>query len=152
MTSDLGRINAAVTIMLSALVPLRMWELIDAPAGALRAHLEQMRCSGHPSSEPCWGAATIIASHGDDLQFGGRHRPDARRALVDGLAVGALLADGGVFASQLGHWCAREHEGCSNPGGRPTVQRTITDPPPTVWAPPPKRPIVDVHLPEERAA
>lgn len=152
MTSDLGRINAAVTSMLHALIPLRMSELVDDAAVDLLARLNQMECSGHSTGSPCRGAATIIASHGDDLQFGGRHRSDARRALVDGLAISGLLAEGGVFTSRLGHWCARPHEGCTNPGGRPTVQRTVVDPAPKVWASPPKRPIVDVHLPEEEAA
>src|SRR5699024_4644825 len=92
------------------------------------------------------GAVDIIALHGDDLQYGGRHRSDARRALVDALAVAALLTPGGVLTSGLGHWCARPHDGCVNPAGRPTVIRSVVDPTPTANRR--RRPVVDVNLPE----
>ncbi|RXS78887.1 hypothetical protein EST92_19845 [Streptomyces sp. TM32] len=50
-------------------------------------------------------AATTIGSHGDALQFGGKHCAEAFNALARGLAAAALTADGGAdFAGH--HWCA----------------------------------------------
>lgn len=93
--------------MVAALVPLRMMELAGLGHGRLRLHLAEMVCT---CKHQCRGAATILGTHGDDLQYGGRHRSDARRALVDGLAVAALCAPGGVWWSGR-HWCA-DHTVC----------------------------------------
>lgn len=50
-------------------------------------------------------AATAIGSHGDALQYGGKHCREAFNALARGLAAAALTADGGVdYGGQ--HWCA----------------------------------------------
>jgi hypothetical protein len=49
-------------------------------------------------------AATILATHGDDMQFGGKHSGEAFNALARGLACAALVADGGVTYAGL-HWC-----------------------------------------------
>lgn len=46
-----------------------------------------------------------VAAHGDDLQFGGKHCADAFHALARGLAIAAILAEGGVDFLGL-HWCA----------------------------------------------
>lgn len=136
--------------MLALLVPLRMEELRTTNAEHLQDHLKKMTCAGHKTGTPCQGAVDIIACHSDDLQYGGRHRPDARRALVDSLAVAALLTPGGVHTSGLGHWCARPHDGCVNPAGRPTVIRPVVDPTPTVKRR--RRLVVDVQLPEVDAS
>ena len=64
--------------------------------------------------------------------------------------IAALLTPGGVHTSGLGHWCARPHDGCVNPAGRPTVIRPVVDPTPTVKRR--RRPVVDVHIPEVDAS
>ncbi|MEU6405407.1 hypothetical protein [Streptomyces sp. NPDC046985] len=55
-----------------------------------------------------------IASHGDDLQFGGRHQGTSRTALAKGFAVLAR-AEGGVSALGV-HACTAPHLHC--PGER----------------------------------
>ena len=50
-------------------------------------------------------SATVIGSHGDDLQFGGQHCAAAFNALARGLAAAALTAEGGADYAGL-HWCA----------------------------------------------
>jgi len=49
--------------------------------------------------------ATVLGSHGDALQFGGKHCAEAFNALARGLAAAALTAPGGIDALG-GHWCA----------------------------------------------
>lgn len=49
-------------------------------------------------------SAVTVGSHGDALQFGGRHCAEAFNALARGLAVAALTAWGGVTFRGL-HWC-----------------------------------------------
>jgi len=49
-----------------------------------------------------------VATHGDDLQYGGKHCKDTFHALARGLAITALQADGGVDFLGL-HWCAIPH-------------------------------------------
>lgn len=56
----------------------------------------------------------LITSHGDDLQFGGRHRGAALAATARGLALGAR-APGGITALGI-HACTRPHEGCPGLG------------------------------------
>jgi hypothetical protein len=51
-----------------------------------------------------------IASHGDDLQYGGKHQASSRTALAKAFAILAR-ADGGVTALGV-HACLRPHEGC----------------------------------------
>ncbi|MFF4534018.1 hypothetical protein ACFY1P_32715 [Streptomyces sp. NPDC001407] len=63
----------------------------------------------------------LIASHGDDAQFGGRHQAGARTAIAKGLAVLAR-ADGGVTALGI-HACVRPHAGC--PGGVQAAPRVL---------------------------
>lgn len=55
-----------------------------------------------------------IASHGDDLQFGGKHRSSSRTGLAKGFAVLAR-AEGGVSALGV-HACTAPHLHC--PGER----------------------------------
>ncbi|MEU5137053.1 hypothetical protein [Streptomyces californicus] len=55
-------------------------------------------------------AADLIAGHGDDAQYGGRHQRSARTAIAHGLAALAR-ADGGVTALGI-HACTRPHVGC----------------------------------------
>jgi hypothetical protein len=71
-------------------VPLQMVELLSQPQATLIDLAQE--------------AAQIIAVHGDDLQFGGAHCAAAFSALARGLAISALLSEGGVdFDGQ--HWC-----------------------------------------------
>ncbi|WP_405533805.1 hypothetical protein OG592_43710 (plasmid) [Streptomyces avidinii] len=60
-------------------------------------------------------SADLIASHGDDAQFGGHHQRSARTAIARGLAVLAR-SEGGVTALGI-HACVRPHIGC--PGALP---------------------------------
>lgn len=67
-------------------VPLRIEELRGLPDGQLVAL-----------------AAAI--PHGDDLLYGGDRCRDGMAGLIRGLAVAALVADGGIDYGGL-HWCA----------------------------------------------
>ncbi|MFE9121501.1 hypothetical protein [Streptomyces sp. NPDC007172] len=60
-------------------------------------------------------AADLIASHGDDAQYGGHHQRSARTAIAQALALLAT-AEGGVTALGI-HACMRPHVGC--PGTAP---------------------------------
>jgi hypothetical protein len=55
-------------------------------------------------------ATDAIASHGDDLQFGGRHAAATAGKLVQGLALLAGAPGGVTFAGV--HACLEDHEGC----------------------------------------
>jgi hypothetical protein len=55
-----------------------------------------------------------VASHGDDLQFGGKHQSSSRTALAKGFAVLAR-AEGGITALGV-HACTAPHPRC--PGRR----------------------------------
>ncbi|GAA4731746.1 hypothetical protein [Phytohabitans rumicis] len=57
-------------------------------------------------------AVGVIAAHGDDLLFSGRHTAAAFNALARALALMADLPGGVTFAGQ--HWCTRAHAGCPN--------------------------------------
>lgn len=50
-------------------------------------------------------ASEVVGTHGDALQFGGKHCQEAFNGLARGLAAAALTADGGVDFLAL-HWCA----------------------------------------------
>lgn len=41
--------------------------------------------------------ASVVASHGDDLQFRGKYTAEAFNALAESLAIGALLPGGVIF-------------------------------------------------------
>lgn len=71
-------------------VPWHVAEVRGRPAAWLTGEAKRM--------------ATVLATHGDDLQFGGKHTGDAFNALARGLACAALVADGGVTYAGL-HWC-----------------------------------------------
>lgn len=49
-------------------------------------------------------SATAVASHGDDLQFGGKHCREAFAALARGLAASSFAPGGVEFLGS--HWCA----------------------------------------------
>lgn len=107
-------------------VPMHMTGLKGLPADALTRIASE--------------AATVVGSHGDALQFGGKHCKEAFNALARGLAAAALCAWGGVDFDGL-HWCAVL--GCTDRGA--------DHPQPYPWTPPPKpvpRTVVDLHLPE----
>jgi hypothetical protein len=87
--------------------------LPTALAFAVPLHIMQIRTwsDGRRSAARAEDAQTI-ASHGDDLQFGGKHCAATFNALARGLAQ---LADapGGVTFAGL-HWCTSPHEECPN--------------------------------------
>ncbi|MGW4075950.1 hypothetical protein ACWELB_20975 [Streptomyces asiaticus] len=87
--SDMQRIVLLETLRLA--VPMHMDDL--------RGSTPEQRCA---IASRC---ATVIGSHGDALQFGGKHCAEAFNALARGLAAAALTAPGGVDALG-GHWCA----------------------------------------------
>lgn len=59
-------------------------------------------------------AAEVIGSHGDDLQFGGKHCRPAFAALARGLAALSFCPGGVRFMGA--HWCARHPESTSRDG------------------------------------
>lgn len=59
-------------------------------------------------------ASTTIASHGDDLQFGGKKCASTFAALARGLAVLAYAPGGVTFLGV--HWCAVHRESTSRDG------------------------------------
>lgn len=82
-------------------------------------------------------SAVTVGTHGDDLQFGGKHCAEAFNALARGLAVAALVAWGGVTYEGL-HWCATP--GCGDPDGdHPQPHPDAVKP-----LPPPRRPVEDL--------
>lgn len=73
--------------------------------------------------------ATVVASHGDDLQYGGKHCAEAFNAFARSLACAALVADGGVSFAGL-HWCAAPR--CrdplaDHPETAPELRRLVED-------------------------
>ncbi|QBI53455.1 hypothetical protein [Streptomonospora litoralis] len=129
--SSAGHPHPRLRDMLAALVPLRMHELAAVDWHQLQLHLDALPCRGC-KEDTCRGAATILGAHGDALLYtpGTPASAAARRALVDGLAIAGLTAEGGVYSWLDLHFCGRIHEECPNPGGRPTVPRLVDDPPP----------------------
>lgn len=87
--------NTALVVSLEAFVPIRIAEIRswaqDERAAAARA------------------AADMVATHGDDLQYGGRHCARTWAALVTGLAAAAYQPGGVTFAGR--HWCV-DHAAC----------------------------------------
>lgn len=69
--------------------------------------MAQDECSKLPLAEIADAArayAEVIAAHGDDLQFGGKHCASTHAALARGLAALSFLPGGVVFLGR--HWCA----------------------------------------------
>ncbi|MGW4369154.1 hypothetical protein ACWEKT_26265 [Nocardia takedensis] len=54
--------------------------------------------------------AAMIASHGDDAQYGGRHQGPARTAIARALALGAGFPDGVTLFGV--HACLHPHPDC----------------------------------------
>ncbi|MGW4894592.1 hypothetical protein ACWEQL_20300 [Kitasatospora sp. NPDC004240] len=100
--------HARLTSFLLFMVPMFIAELRDASEEQIDRARED--------------ALEQIASHGDDLQFGGTHQRSSRTALAKGFAVLAR-AEGGVTALGV-HACLHPHEGC--PGLQPHGDTTAT--------------------------
>ena len=66
-----------------------------------------------------------IASHGDDLQYGGRHQGSSRTALAKALAILAR-AEGGVTVLGV-HACIAPHTGCPGRPFPPSACHSHTD-------------------------
>lgn len=91
-----GEFNDGLASFLTGFVPIVIAEMRTwSPE-----HLERTRIE----------TADMIAAHGDDLQYGGKHATEARIALAKALAIGAR-AEGGITALGV-HACLRPHEGC----------------------------------------
>lgn len=114
--------------------------LITALQTAVPLHIEQLR---HLDPDQlARQQAVTVATHGDDLQFGGRHCKDAFNALARGLAAAALTAWGGVTVAGA-HWCPIR--GCPGPDA--------PHPEPSTWARRyDHRRVTTLHLPDEEAA
>lgn len=67
--------------------------------------VEMQHLEPHHLTAIASNSATVVGSHGDALQFGGKHCAKAFNALARGLAAAALTAQGGVDFIGL-HWCA----------------------------------------------
>lgn len=102
--------------MLGAFVPVHILEMRSVPHRALQ--------------EMAAEAAQIIASHGDDLMFSGKHCAATYTALSNGLAAAALLAPGGVNVMGL-HFCAQPHPECPNAPLAPHLDRGEEERPPS---------------------
>lgn len=80
--------------------------LLETLRLAVPMHMEELRCfTPEHRAEIASRCATVLGSHGDALQFGGKHCREAFNALARGLAAAALTAPGGVDLLG-GHWCA----------------------------------------------
>ncbi|MFZ3494543.1 hypothetical protein ACODT5_15190 [Streptomyces sp. 5.8] len=71
---------------------------------------EQHNASAEEIDRARTDALEQIASHGDDLQFGGKHQGSSRTALAKGFAILAR-AEGGVTALGV-HACTAPHSHC----------------------------------------
>lgn len=80
--------NDTLRIALQAAVPLRILEMREWPMDRVVA-----------TAREC---APVIASHGDDLQYGGKHTADAFNKLAQGLACMAYVPGGVTFLGD--HW------------------------------------------------
>ena len=97
--------RSVLRIHLQAVVPLRMAELADIDPGALLAEMER-----------CWprdteGRRDPWVRNADAMAYGsGEQGRESLRNLITGLAVAALVSDGGVTFDGM-HWCAN-HARC----------------------------------------
>ena len=78
------------------MLPLTIWEQRNLSDAEVRQIQER--------------STNAIASHGDDLQFGGRHAREALRGLVEGMAILARAPGGVTFAGV--HACLQDHPKC----------------------------------------
>lgn len=112
---------------------------------AVPMHIEELRgLDGDRLAEVARSHAMTVGTHGDDLQFGGRHCAEAFNALARGLAAAALTAWGGITFNGL-HWC-------TIPGCREVDDQHEQPWPWTPAVPAPRRPVVDVPLPDQPTA
>jgi hypothetical protein len=101
--------------------------LTESLAFAVPFAMAEFRSSGRSTAWLVGEAkrmATFLATHGDDLQFGGKHCGPAFNALARGLACLALVADGGAAFAGL-HWCRVPR--CPGPDAEhlPSPARTV---------------------------
>jgi len=98
--TDWSVVRDHLALALAAAVPLEIARLRSLPeeerAREIKAHTGQ-------------AVAVLLAEHGDDLLFGGRHCADAFAALATGLACLAFTPGGVRFAGL--HFCA-DHTQC----------------------------------------
>ena len=94
--------RSALRIHLQAVVPLRMAELADIDPDTLLAEME--RCWPRDSD----GLRDPWVRDADAMQYSGGG--GGLRQLVTGLAVAALVSDGGVTFDGM-HWCV-DHSRC----------------------------------------
>lgn len=107
----------ALPITLQIAVPLNIM--------AMRDWSPERRCEVGRSR------AATVASHGDDLMFGGKHCAEAFNALAMGLAALAYQPGGASFLGL--HWCVDAHPDCpsgqsSEKADAPPRDETIRQP------------------------
>jgi len=117
--ADTQRMVLRETLRLA--VPLHIRELDGLPLSVLMAISAR--------------SAAVVGTHGDDLQYGGKHTREAFNALARGLAVAALTAWGGIEFDGL-HWCTTP--GCRTPDDTDAHPQPHPD---AVRAPAPRRPV-----------
>ncbi|WP_280470697.1 hypothetical protein [Nocardia farcinica] len=88
--------NAVLRETLLMAVPFAIWEQRDASP----ARIATLRRN----------AVAMIASHGDDLQFGGKHTASTAAALIQAIALLARAPGGVTFAGI--HACLEDHDYC----------------------------------------
>lgn len=119
--------------------------LRETLAFAVPMHMQELQGRGPEMlAEIASSAASVIAQHGDDLQFRGKHCVPAFNALARGLAAAALTAWGGVDFQGL-HWCTvpccpGRH--ADHPQPYPDYQAQHSAPATLA------RPVVDLQLPD----
>jgi len=75
---------------------------------AVPLHIDELRhCDDRQRMAIAARCADVVAAHGDDLQYGGKHCAETFNALARGLAVAAYQPGGITFAGAL-HWCTDE--------------------------------------------
>ncbi|WP_255951589.1 hypothetical protein [Streptomyces odontomachi] len=124
---------------------IQRFVLLETLRLAVPMHMVEMRhWSPAALSAVAGDSAETVGSHGDALQFGGKHCAEAFNALARGLASTALTAWGGVTWQGL-HWCTVPD--CVGPDGdHPNPFPELVKPAPA------PRPIFDLHLPDPEAA
>lgn len=101
--SQAGTARGLLQTMLRFSVPLQIFEIRNRSTEELQRLAQE--------------ASQMVASHGDDLMFGGKHCAETFNSLATGLAAAALILPGGVDWMEM-HFCTQGHEGCPHARGK----------------------------------
>jgi hypothetical protein len=135
--------------------------LVESLRFAVPLWIEELRdCTPDQRMARASRCATVVGEKGDALQFKGqsaaarRSTAEAFNRLAEGLAIAAYMPGGVVFAGH--HWCVgSKHMGVEQKHSGPClaeVKREEVEGPAITPTRLVRRPIIDVHLPEERAS